>query len=230
MCNSLKRKSHVDQKPAKNVQKPGKAEVNSLPPYPEREAEVNYLPPYPERGRAGEAEVNYLPPYPAGEAEVNYLPPYPEGEAEVNYLPPYPAGEAEVNYLPPYPAGEAEVNYLPPYPEGEAEVNYLPPYPAGEAEVNYLPPYPEGENEETQEQERIQLIKDKMTKTFVQRRHEIINLSPSVEDIKARWPALFETLIRNLSIVEACTVVLNIQFLDTIQLPVVSAERRRSTF
>ena len=46
------------------------------------------------------------------------------------------------------------------------------------AEVNYLPPYPAGEDEESQEQERIQLltevrkrdknklIKEKMAKTF----------------------------------------------------------------
>lgn len=72
------------------------------------------------------------------------------------------------------------------------------------AEINYLPPYPAGENEESQEQERIQLlteiskrdnnklVKEKMAKTFALRRHEIINLSPSIEDIKARWPALFE--------------------------------------
>lgn len=68
------------------------------------------------------------------------------------------------------------------------------------AEVNYLPPYPAGDLE----QERIQLltevkkrdnekvIKEKMSKTFALRRSEIINLSPSIEDIKARWPALFE--------------------------------------
>ncbi|XP_046886263.1 uncharacterized protein LOC124474307 isoform X2 [Hypomesus transpacificus] len=72
------------------------------------------------------------------------------------------------------------------------------------AEVNYLPPYPAGENEEIQEQERIQLltevrkrdnskvIKDKMGKTFAHRRNEIVNQSPSIEDINARWPALFE--------------------------------------
>ncbi|KAJ4938213.1 hypothetical protein JOQ06_002838 [Pogonophryne albipinna] len=72
------------------------------------------------------------------------------------------------------------------------------------AELNYLPPYPAGEDEESQEQERIQLlsevmkrdnnklIKDKMAKTFAHRRNEIINQSPSIEDIKARWPALFE--------------------------------------
>ncbi|XP_054894412.1 uncharacterized protein LOC129365303 [Poeciliopsis prolifica] len=72
------------------------------------------------------------------------------------------------------------------------------------AEVNFLPPYPAGEDEESQEQERIQLltevkkkdnnalIKEKMAKTFAHRRNEIINQSPSIEDIKARWPALFE--------------------------------------
>nr|XP_024656932.1 uncharacterized protein LOC112432662 [Maylandia zebra] len=31
-----------------------------------------------------------------------------------------------------------------------------------------------------------------MAKTFAHRQHEIVNLSPSIEDIKARWPALFE--------------------------------------
>ncbi|KAG9273521.1 hypothetical protein AMEX_G12673 [Astyanax mexicanus] len=31
-----------------------------------------------------------------------------------------------------------------------------------------------------------------MAKTFAHRRHEIINQTPSIEDIKARWPALFK--------------------------------------
>lgn len=72
------------------------------------------------------------------------------------------------------------------------------------AEVNYLPPYPPGEDEESQEQERIQLltevrkrdsnkiIKEKMAKTFAHKRNKIFNLSPSIEAAKARWPALFE--------------------------------------
>ncbi|XP_056290726.1 uncharacterized protein LOC130206680 [Pseudoliparis swirei] len=72
------------------------------------------------------------------------------------------------------------------------------------AEVNYLPPYPAGEDEESQEQDRIQLltevrkrdnkklIKEKMAQTFAHRRNEIVNQSPAIEDIKARWPALFE--------------------------------------
>lgn len=72
------------------------------------------------------------------------------------------------------------------------------------AEINYLPPYPAGEDEEVQEEVRIQLlsevtkrdnskiVKEKMAKTFAHRRNEIINLSPSIEQVKARWPALFE--------------------------------------
>lgn len=72
------------------------------------------------------------------------------------------------------------------------------------AEVNYLPPYPAGEDEESLEKERIQLltevtkrgndkvIKEKMAKTFAHRRNEVVNRSPNMEDIKARWPALFQ--------------------------------------
>lgn len=72
------------------------------------------------------------------------------------------------------------------------------------AEINYLPPYPAGEDEDSQEEARVQLVtefkkknnnkvlKEKMAKTFAHRRHEIVNLSPSIEDIKSRWPALFE--------------------------------------
>lgn len=62
---------------------------------------------------------------------------------------------------------------------------------------NYLPPYLTGEDEESQEQERIQLLtevrkrdnnkltKEKMAKTCAHRRNKIIILSPSIEDIKA---------------------------------------------
>ena len=39
MCNALKRKSPADQKSAKSVKKPRKAEVNYLPPYPAGENE-----------------------------------------------------------------------------------------------------------------------------------------------------------------------------------------------
>ncbi|KAM9467767.1 sterile alpha motif domain-containing protein 3-like [Clarias gariepinus] len=72
------------------------------------------------------------------------------------------------------------------------------------AEVNYLPTYPVGEDEKTLEKEREELvsefkkknnermIKEKMNKTFAHRRHEIINQCPSVQNIKERWPALFQ--------------------------------------
>ncbi|KAI4886865.1 hypothetical protein NFI96_032873, partial [Prochilodus magdalenae] len=37
------------------------------------------------------------------------------------------------------------------------------------------------------------LVKEKMAKTFAHRRHEFINQTSNIEDIKARWPALFKT-------------------------------------
>ncbi|XP_056594794.1 uncharacterized protein LOC130426631 [Triplophysa dalaica] len=74
------------------------------------------------------------------------------------------------------------------------------------AEVNYLPQYPPGENQDSLEQERVLLltevkkknntivVKDKMSRTFALRRHEVIELCPSVAEIKDRWPALFDVL------------------------------------
>lgn len=75
---------------------------------------------------------------------------------------------------------------------------------AKRAEVNYLPPYPAGENEQSLEKLREELVteskkknnekivKDKMSKTFALRRHEIINRCPTVRAMKDRWPALFD--------------------------------------
>lgn len=86
------------------------------------------------------------------------------------------------------------------------------------AEINYLPPYPAGEDEESQEQERIQLltevkkrdnnklIKEKMAKTFAHRRNEVVTQSPNIEDMKARWPALFEAS----SVSDSCMLIRNI--------------------
>ncbi len=45
---------------------------------------------------------------------------------------------------------------------------------------------------EVRKKDNKTLIKEKMAKTFAHRRHKIINPSPGFEDIKARWPALFE--------------------------------------
>lgn len=76
---------------------------------------------------------------------------------------------------------------------------------AKKAEVNYLPPYPADETEDSLEQERRELltetkkkgnaraVKEKMARTFALRRHEVVNLCPSVVDFKDRWPGLFET-------------------------------------
>ncbi|XP_050950020.1 uncharacterized protein LOC127153084 [Labeo rohita] len=74
------------------------------------------------------------------------------------------------------------------------------------AEVNYLPPYPAGENQDSLDQERVQLltevkkrdnavvVKEKMSKTFALRRHEVVELCPTVAEFKDRWPALFDIL------------------------------------
>ncbi|KAL0191994.1 hypothetical protein M9458_010290, partial [Cirrhinus mrigala] len=74
------------------------------------------------------------------------------------------------------------------------------------AEVNYLPPYPAGENQDSLDQERVQLltevkkrdnavvVKEKMSKTFAFRRHEVVELCPTVAEFKDRWPALFDIL------------------------------------
>lgn len=73
---------------------------------------------------------------------------------------------------------------------------------ARRAEVNYLPPYPAGADEQSLEKEREELVTEfkknceksvnkEMSKTFPLGRHEVINLCPSVETSKERWPALF---------------------------------------
>ena len=72
------------------------------------------------------------------------------------------------------------------------------------AEVSYLPSYPVGEDEHSLEKVREELtaeskkknneklVKEMMNKTFSLRRHEVINLCPSVQVMKDRWPALFD--------------------------------------
>lgn len=71
------------------------------------------------------------------------------------------------------------------------------------AEVNYFPDYPAGEDKESLEKEREELlsevkkkhnrqvIKQKMDKTFALLRHNVIQDTPLVAEIKSRWPALF---------------------------------------
>ncbi|XP_018557035.1 uncharacterized protein LOC108900466 isoform X3 [Lates calcarifer] len=72
------------------------------------------------------------------------------------------------------------------------------------AEVNHFPSLPSGETTGSLKQEKISLlaelqkrnnrqtIKEKMAKTFGYRRQEIVHKQPSIEDIMARWPALFQ--------------------------------------
>lgn len=73
---------------------------------------------------------------------------------------------------------------------------------AKRAEVNFCPTYPSAETEESLEAMRKALLLDvkrnsqavklKMEKTFAYRRHEIVRDAPMVDDLRLRWPALFE--------------------------------------
>lgn len=72
------------------------------------------------------------------------------------------------------------------------------------AEINYLPPHPVGVTQQSLEEERVELLDDvkirdnwriinpKMARTFSYRRKEIVEKSPSIANIKERWPALFD--------------------------------------
>ncbi|KAL6475110.1 hypothetical protein MHYP_G00161500 [Metynnis hypsauchen] len=98
------------------------------------------------------------------------------------------------------------------------------------AEVNYLPPYPVGEDEQSLEKEREELIseskkknnekviKEKMSKTFAHRRHEIVNRCPSVQDFRDRWPALFDPSQINAEFQRITTVHLEPKFMSTLDL------------
>ncbi|XP_041824554.1 uncharacterized protein LOC121629095 isoform X3 [Melanotaenia boesemani] len=71
------------------------------------------------------------------------------------------------------------------------------------AEVNYLPPHPSGETSDSLEILRQELLNDvkmksntkviqkKMARTFSYRRLEVVSGSPTANDLKDRWPALF---------------------------------------
>ncbi len=71
--------------------------------------------------------------------------------------------------------------------------------------MNFLPPLPQGETEESLENERVellnevkrgmmnyQIISEKMAKTFSIRRQEIVIQSTPINNLKYRWPALFD--------------------------------------
>ena len=71
------------------------------------------------------------------------------------------------------------------------------------AEANFYPSFPTGETQDSMVKERIELltdvkirnhervITDKMACTFANRRQEVVNQEPSIQDFKDRWPALF---------------------------------------
>ena len=75
---------------------------------------------------------------------------------------------------------------------------------AKRAEVNFCPMYPSTETEESLEAMQKALLLDvkkrnnreavklKMEKTFAHRRREVVRDAPMVENVMARWPALFE--------------------------------------
>ncbi|XP_051802070.1 sterile alpha motif domain-containing protein 3-like [Acanthochromis polyacanthus] len=93
------------------------------------------------------------------------------------------------------------------------------------SEVNYLPPHPHGETEESLECERVellnevkkrdnsQIISEKMAKTFSSRRQEVVNQAPAVNDMKERWPALFDTAQINQEFRRITTVALETTFM-----------------
>lgn len=71
-------------------------------------------------------------------------------------------------------------------------------------EANHIPSLPAGETSANLEIERLILLKEvkkrnnaltireKMTKTFALRRQEIVENQPSVQELRERWPALFQ--------------------------------------
>ena len=73
---------------------------------------------------------------------------------------------------------------------------------ARKGEVVFLPHYPAGEGKQQQELDRCQLIEeskrdssainDLKCRPFAHRRHDIISQQMSIQNIKDRWPTLFD--------------------------------------
>lgn len=76
------------------------------------------------------------------------------------------------------------------------------------AVLNYLLPQPQAEAKGSLEHERAELlnevkkrnidwviISENMAKTFLIRRQEVVNQAPPVNDLKDRWPALFDAQV-----------------------------------
>ncbi|XP_070406382.1 uncharacterized protein [Nothobranchius furzeri] len=104
-------------------------------------------------------------------------------------------------------------------------------------EVNYCPPYPAGETDQSLESLRISLLLDikkknnrdvvrkKMERSFAYRRLEVVRDTPMVQDVKARWPALFDINEINAEFKRITTIPLQSRFLS--QLDVVSAKLQK---
>lgn len=74
---------------------------------------------------------------------------------------------------------------------------------ARKGEVMYLPHYPSGERSEHQEEKRLEIlselkkreratVNELMSSTFAHRRQDVVSLQLSIQEIKERWPALFD--------------------------------------
>ncbi|XP_041664379.1 uncharacterized protein LOC121523526 [Cheilinus undulatus] len=95
-------------------------------------------------------------------------------------------------------------------------------------EANHIPDLPTGETPDKLEDERLSLlsevrkrnnhavIKDKMDKTFSLRRQEIVGKETGVEELKARWPALFTVDEIGAEFMRITTVPLQPRFLASL--------------
>ncbi|XP_039677887.1 uncharacterized protein LOC120572632 [Perca fluviatilis] len=86
-----------------------------------------------------------------------------------------------------------------------------------------------GESTEHQEQQRLRIlselkkkdsttIKELMASTFVHRRHDVVSLHLSVQEIKERWPALFDVSHVNAEFQRITTVNLEAKFMSMLDL------------
>ncbi|KAJ8375567.1 hypothetical protein SKAU_G00061470 [Synaphobranchus kaupii] len=96
---------------------------------------------------------------------------------------------------------------------------------ARRGEANHYPSQPSSETPESLEQDRTSLlteikkrnneksIREKMAKTFGYRRQEVVDQKPSIEDIMARWPALFQMEEINAEFLRVTAVPLQARFM-----------------
>lgn len=79
------------------------------------------------------------------------------------------------------------------------------------------------------------VVRDKMSRTFALRRHEVFELCPSVAEIKDRWPGLFEVLqvklfsVLSLNAITDNNVVIPPQYLPVLFFQINEEFRRITT-